>query len=411
MLKKIYNNLKNYKTDQKPLLGFSVVVLFFSIFDGIISYISPLIITEAGLSKTVMGLIIGSSSFFGAVFDFLLCRLFIKTSFRRVLLVMFVICLVYPLILWQAKIVWVYLIAMALWGLYYDLYSFGKFNFVGRYNKEDHSASFGVISVFENLGYVIAPLIAGLVIFDLVDWRSFVLAAIFIVIAFIAYLFFLNQIKSDSFSRDEDAACKKINFINELKLWKKVGSWIWPLLILSMTISMSEAIFWTIGPLFAENFSFQAFDGLFLTAYALPPLLTGWFIGSFTAKVGKKKTGYFSFIAGSLMLELLIFISSPYMIVLVIFLSSFFMSLSWPSISGAYADYIAESPKVEKEIEGVEDFFSNLGFIIGPILAGILSDHFEYGQVFAFIGSLSCMIAIILMLLTPKKINIQVDIS
>ena len=411
MLKKIYNRFIFYKAEQKPLMAFSMVVLFYSIFDGIVSYISPLIITESGLSKTMMGLIIGSSSIFGALFDFMLCRLVTKVHFRRLLSMMFIICLIYPLVLWGAKPIWVYLIAMALWGLYYDLYSFGKFDFVGRYKREEHSVSFGVISVFENTGYVIAPIIAGLVVGELISWRLFALAGVFIVIAFIFYVLFLLQAKRHGLHKDRKSACRKINFFNELRLWKRIGVFIWPLLIFSMIVSMSEAIFWTIGPLYSEIFSFHGFNGLFLTAYTLPPLLTGWFIGSFTAKLGKKRTGYLSFILGSLILIPLLSVDNPYFVILIIFLSSLFVSLSWPSISGAYADYISETPEAEKEIEGVEDFFSNLGFIVGPILAGVLADHVQYSTAFAFMGLGAGIVAAFLMLFTPRKISIKVDME
>jgi HAD superfamily hydrolase (TIGR01509 family) len=344
------------------------------------------------------------------LFDFLLCRLFTKTHFRRVISTMFIICLLYPLILWQAKIIWIYLLAMALWGLYYDLFSFGKLDFIGRYDKEEHSSSFGLITVFENLGYVIAPLIVGFVIFEIVDWRPYLLAWVFIIIAFVIYVIFLLQVRKIKIG-DSGKACRKVNFFNEIKIWKRIGVFIWPLLVLSLVISMSEAIFWTIGPLFSENFAFHNFNGLFLTAYTLPPLLTGWFIGSFTSKMGKKRVGYLSFILGSLSLTLLTFTESPFAIIFVIFVSSFFISLSWPSIGGAYADYISESPNVEKEIEGVEDFFSNIGFVIGPILAGFLADRMEYARIFALFGLASAIITAAMMLVTPKKINININID
>jgi predicted MFS family arabinose efflux permease len=98
----------------------SAMVFFWLIFDGILSYATPLIITQQGFSDAWMGVIYASSSVFGGIYDFLICRFFKNTNFRRMTMCLFALCLVYPLILWQAKTVWVFLIAMAIWGVYWD---------------------------------------------------------------------------------------------------------------------------------------------------------------------------------------------------------------------------------------------------------------------------------------------------
>jgi MFS family permease len=393
---------------QKPLFIFALMVLFIAVFDGIVSYITPIILTESGLTKTVMGLIISSSSIFGGVFDFLLCRLFTKVHFRRIFLLMFAICFIYPFILWKADNIFLFLVAMALWGLYFDLINFGNFDFVSRYRNNEHSSSFGIIRVFQNTGYVTAPLLAGLIISEKIDWSIYGLGLAVISVAFLFYIALLVLSRKKRLSYKNEHFEKKANLTREIYLWKKIGKMILPLLILTSMITLGESFFWTIGPLLSENISFVHFNGLFLTAFTLPPLLTGWFVGRFTVRIGKKRTAYLSFMAGSLILAAVYLTSNPYALILIIFLSSFFMSLAWPSINGAYADYISESPKVEKEIEAVEDFFTNIGFVIGPVTAGYLADTFGNIQTFAIFGISGAIIAFILMLFTPKKIKIKV---
>src|SRR5476651_1631208 len=101
---------RNAKTN--PLHIVCIMLFFWSLFDGIGSYIAPLAITDDGLSKTMLGLVIGSSSFFGAIFDFLMSKYLRNTHFRRIYLLMFALCFTYPLILWHAKTIWIFLIAM-----------------------------------------------------------------------------------------------------------------------------------------------------------------------------------------------------------------------------------------------------------------------------------------------------------
>jgi len=129
MTEKIKNLfLKN--NNQLPLvLIFALVVMFWAIFDSSMQYITPILMKEQNFSNTLIGVIIGFSSVAGALFDFFIYKVFKDTNFRRVILVMLAICFAYPLLLWQAKTIWLFLFVVAIWGIYYDLYRFGMLNF------------------------------------------------------------------------------------------------------------------------------------------------------------------------------------------------------------------------------------------------------------------------------------------
>ena len=132
----LINHVKKSDNSHRPLYLFSVMLFFFVIFDGMISYISPLVISEAGVSDTVMGVIIASSSVAGAIFDLVLCRFLKNTNFRRLLIIIFASALFYPLVLSQSKAVFGFVIAMILWGFYYDLLNLAQFDFVAREAKK-----------------------------------------------------------------------------------------------------------------------------------------------------------------------------------------------------------------------------------------------------------------------------------
>jgi len=405
----LYAHFKRYGAKHRPLYAISFMMLFWAIFDGIVSFIAPVVITQMGISEAMMGIIIGSSSVAGIVFDLVLCRVLKNTNFRRVYLLMFAACAFYPLILWQAKTVWIYLIAMAVWGLYYDLFNIGAFDFVGRHTeKEEHTSSFGVMRAFNALGYMLAPLFAGILIAGTVGSKPFLLAWIFLGIAFAFYLLLVFMTKKAKVALEETAE-KPISFLRELGLWKKITRFIFPVLALTFMLNVVDAFYWTVGPLISENLpSMDGFGSLFMVAYLLPPLLVGWAVGSVAARLGKKKTAFWSLLIGSAILISFYFIKSPIILVCVNFLSSFFMAMACPAISGAYADYIYESSQVEKEIETLEDSSTNLGFIIGPMLAGFMSQTFGHIQSFSIIGIAGVVIALVLLKVTPKEINVDV---
>ncbi|KKQ26990.1 MAG: Blt protein [Candidatus Magasanikbacteria bacterium GW2011_GWC2_37_14] len=405
-------HVKKYGNNHKIIYTLSLMMLFWCIYDGIITFITPIYIVQSGMSGTLMGIIVGTSSIAGALFDFIACRIFKNMFFRRVFLIMFGICLFYPLYLYEAKSFWAFIIGMAVWGVYYDLKNFGIFDIVGRFTKPaEHSSSFGVIQVFVNLGYLLSPIIAGFIVGEMVDWKPFFVSWIFLLVSgiFLIMLFFLTRQQKNSVPMACNENCKRINFLNEIHLWKKIGHLILPVLLLTLLLNLIDAFFWTVGPILAESFEgMHQFAGFFMTAYSLPTLLVGWFVGSITTKYGKKKTAMLSLLIGSLILSSLYFFQGPLQIIGVIFLASIFISLSWPAINGVYADYISETEKLENEINGLEDFFTNVGYVIGPMIAGILVDLIGNTLTFSVLGIFVAVCAFVLLLVTPKKIQIKV---
>lgn len=411
---RLYSQIRNLGLNNKLLYMVATMLFFWAMFDGILGYLVPLVITQAGFSDTVMGIIFGSSSIVGGVFDFLLSKFLNNTHFRRLYLAMLAICALYPLILWQAKGVWMFLLAMAMWGIYYDLQNFGDFDFVGRKADPDvHTAHFGVLTSFKSIGYLLAPLLAGLLIgatnvgnnVYIFSWIILGVACIF----FVGVLFASRKKEKDEV---EPKTIKPVNFIRELFLWKTIGKILLPALMLTIFLNIIDAFFWTIGPLVAESFaSFHPFNGLFLVAYEIPPLIAGVIVGAITQKFGKKKTAFISLLVGSLLLAYLPLFHSFLGVTLLVFLSSCFIAFSWPSIDGAYADYISESMKYEKEIEGIEDFSTNFGYVVGPMLAGFLADKVGNTSSFAYLGFAGVIVSLLLLKFTPKSIKVKVSSS
>lgn len=407
-------NLVGFGHNHKILYTASLMILFWSLFDGIISFITPILIENHGYSKTAIGLIIASSSFAGAIFDFLISKLLKNTHYVRLFLILFFICLSYPLLLWSANNILLFVFCMAVWGLYYDIFNFGLFDFVSNNsNKEEHCQNFGVVSIFKSIGYLLAPIIASLLITDqIVSSTPFVYSFLFLVVAAIFFIVLTSLSSPLGFHQNFEAKRKSVDWLRELKLWKSVGSILYPVLIFNTMLYIFDSTFWTLGPMIAENFkTVKDFGGLFMTTYTLPMLVTGWFVEPITRKLGKKRTAYFSFLGSSALLVLIGFIDNPFILLMVSLVSATLGSIAWPAIKGAYVDYITESKKYQGEIEGLNDFTTNIGFVIGPILAGIAADWFGIGYAFSFLGILNFCLVILLLLITPRHIRVAVKES
>lgn len=404
----------NFRFNPKKINSFYFLclsLLFWAVFDGMISFITPVLITSRGISETKLGFIIGFSALAGIFFDFFLCRFLKEAKFRRIYLVMFMLCLFYPLILWQAKTVIFFLLIMAWWGLYFDLSNIANFDYVGEEVEEERRSSvLGTMRVFYSVGYLLAPLIAGAYISQNLTFGSF--STVWFFLAGSACFFLLLLIFRKEKNQQEIKFRKTgISLLRTIVLWKKIGRFIFPVLILTFFLSLTDAFFWTIGPLFSGNLlGGGKLSGLLLVAYQAPILITGWFISRVNDKYGKKGTAILSLIIGGLLLAILGAVEGLWLL-LVVFIASFFISFSWPSIASAYGDYLSETPQAQAEIETLQDSFSNLGYIFGPIVAGLLGGLVGNKIAFSILGILITLAMIILLKITPKNINIKLNKS
>lgn len=398
---------------KKPIYFLGLMTLFWAIYEGTVSFLAPLVITAHGFSATMMGIIVGTSSIAGALFDFIVCRIFKNTHYKKVFLIMFACCLIYPLILFKANSFLLYVAAMALWGVYFDLKNIGTFDYIGRFTKKDeHSSSFGLIQVFLSLGLLIAPIIVGALIANELDWKPFALAWIFLVISILFFVLLIFFTRKEPQIPEEHRKEHKRTTWSEIVLWGKIGRVLFPVLLLTLFLNFIDGFFWTVGPLFAESLEgVHELAGFFMTAYSLPALLVGWFVGYFTRRFGKKRTASLTLLIGSAIMSLIYFTHSPLMVLLTVFGASAFISMSWPAINGAYADYISETTKYEKEIAGLEDFYTNLGYVLGPMTAGFMADRLGNNGAFTFLGVCGIILAFYLFLHSKKHINVNKELK
>lgn len=386
---------------------FGGMMVFFMLFDGMISYLLPLVITEHGISKSLMGVILGTAAISGAFFDFTIYKIFKTAVYRRLFIAMFMACFVYLFLVWTANSFLLFVAAMAVWGFFYDLKSFGTLDFMSRYSKKDELPSnFGFLQVFQSIGALLAPLIAGFVIIETVGWEPFALAAVFLLIAIFFFVVLLLEVrnKEQLISHHPYERCG--GFLEEIVLWRKVGLAILPVLLLGAFSTVLDSFFMAIGPILAEALPIEPFDGIFMFAYLLPPLLLGGLTGRIIMVFGEKRTSLFGLLIGSAILSVLFLFQEPLLIILMVFVSSCFTCMMVPVVQSIYACCICEKPKAEKEIQELGDFSSNLGYIIGPVAAGITADYLGNLEAFSVLGVIGIGFALVLFVIMPKKSSV-----
>lgn len=391
----------------------ALMAFFWTVFDLIISYIAPILITQRGFTNTQMGMIVAFSSVSGAVFDFFLVRILRYSNYLKTFFFVLLISFIFPFVLWTSHHIFVYLLGMAIWGLYYDLYTFASYDFVSRnaLNESQHARDFGIIELFRSLGGLIAPIITTILIADLIIFGHLMWPLLFLVIAFGFYLLLLSLSPLHHFHAT-DHHHKSVSFLKEIFRWNVLGKKLLPVLVFMVSIYIFDATFWTIGPLFSESFpAFKHFSGFLMILYSLPSMFTAWKIEPLTRRFGKKKTAYITFLLANIFLIPIGFVNSPFIVLALVFCSSIATSITWPSIEAAFADYTSEAGKLQTEVEGITDLTSNIGYIIGPIFAGFFSEKISISWSFGAVGFINVFVIIILLLVTPRHINIPHNIN
>ena len=275
-----------------------------------------------------------------------------------------------------------------------------------RSENEEHSASFGFLEVFVSLGYLLAPMIAGFLVFETVGTAPLAAAVMFLAISAVLLVLLLAA------TRHIPHYCthkrhQLLPFVKEVRIWRKLGHRILPVLTVTLLLNIVDGFYWTIGPLFASTLTdLGRFEGVFMASHTLPALFIGWIVGSITIRYGQKKTAIAALFFGSLILCSFLFIYNEYMLIVVNFIVAFCTALAAPSIAGAYADYITEAGGIATEIETMEDLSTNSGYVIGPIMAGVLSDLLGYKIAFACLGVAGVCITLLLWHIVPKRINV-----
>lgn len=395
----------------RPVLGVSLMAFFFVVFDGILMYLAPVMMVEAGITESVMGLILGSSSIFGVFFDIFLCRMLKETHYRRLFFLMMILAALYPLAIVGRADVGIFIIGMALWGFYYDLYNLGMLDFVGRTTRhEEHADTFGVIRVFDGLGYLIAPFLASLLILragstqELIITLWSILAIAFLWYATLVWMRIKDVVHATPLVETEE---RPLNFSRTLIAIGKILS---PVLMLTLTINIIDSFFWTAGPLLSEKLMHDVgiLGGAFLVAYGIPPLVAGWFVGRISNGYGKKRTAFAALFFGSLMLVSTSFVEFGPWYIAIAFFASLGFATAWPAMNAAYADYISETPEYEKEIATLDDIFTNIGDVLGPVAAGFAAQYLGYELAFTALGVAGCVVAVGLFLVTPRSITVRV---
>ena len=376
---RFWESIRKHKDGRQSLYRISVVILFWALADGIASFVFPVYLNQVLKDIRLVGLIFGSSSLFGIFFDFILGCDQNGRSFKPYFFFSIILACITYVLCFKVNSGLRFLLIMALWGIYFDSLNFGIVDFLSNFTKkQEHAESSGVIQMFYSLGYLIAPIVAGYMV--LKNRSAMGAALFFMILAGFAFVYSFGNKKIEP-----EPPEKRLSFLKEVKIWLRAGKMgVWALLGLFL-LNIWDAVIWSMGPIFLLS-DFGEKSAYVMACFVIPSVFLQGFTGRLADKKGKKEFLFIGLASAGFFLS--IFGLGRSLILKAFFAlgSAIGASLVKPAADGLFIDMIDGYKKQEEEVAGLRSAAHNLGYIIGPILAGFLAKYMGMPNTFLIYG-------------------------
>lgn len=351
-----------------------------------------------------MGVVMSCSSIAGITMDLLFAQLLKGTSVKRMMLVPIMGAAVFALLLLLARqwpILLILILGMVVWGIYYEFFGFAAQQYVVEVTPpHGRSSAWGVVEMVKCSAYMLGPLVGA----KLATHGEATLLWGVVITLIIAYLMILVV---------KIPAKPVVVEVYELDLRKEMGHWrvliahVWPVLILSVTLGIMDAFFWTSGALLTDKLAQQSpWGGYFLSVYMLPSLFMGGIMAKLMISSGKKRKALYLIIMGGIVLSMLnVFQTVPWYLGVVL-LSSTLMAAAWPLVDAVYTDLVARMGRERKHMIGLGNSTMSLAYVVGPFLAGSLGLFVGEAGSIAVWGGVIVAVGVLLLVVTPKKLRL-----
>ncbi|MFC1700115.1 MFS transporter [Patescibacteria group bacterium] len=391
-----------------PLIVFSTIIFLISLHDGIMSYVSPVILNSTLNDTFLVGLILSSSSLFGMFFNFTIATFYDHKNYRFFIPRMLLFALIFPSIyIFLPRKIFFFVMAMIVWSIYYEFRNYSKYNFVHEFlPPQKNTDAWSVMQIFQASSYMIGPAIAVFLISKNLNAPLYTTITI-VSTAVLVYLFFIKFYAKKKKKEAKRPQGKFSDFLKQLKVFRILSKKLWCLVFFSFTLTLLDVSFWTIGVLYSEILrNIHELGQFFIVVYGLPAIFVGFVAPHIYQRLGKKRTGFITGALAGLSLVGVGLASNIHHILISVFLASTFFNITFILISATFEDFVTRLDESENDIVSMSQFSQNLAYAIGPILLGFIAKKYSFGNAFMTAGTILVCSAIISYFIVPRKIRL-----
>lgn len=379
--------------------------------DGIISYVFPVVLGNHISSNFIIGLIMSLSSVIGIACDFLIPIIFSKYGWKFQIITGTILAITFPLVTALGDIlaaIWLFIIAVLLWGIYYEFIMFAQQSFIIEEEKETNFPhNWSIIEILTDIVEILGPVIGALLLIKgIFAYASSIAAIEILALIFALLLVFVD--KNIQAIKPQSRLKSYFGVFKELKVWRILSKKVYIILIMSVIVEIVYAGFATFSGIYGEKLiNNPDWDWAIMVGATLPYILGSFIVLKLNVKKGKKRLSQIAIVIAGLVLALLFFFDNQLVpILIIVFLANLIMSLCWPLDDAIYSDLQKRLGKKGIHLIGLSQASYSIAYIIAPTLVGFLADNVGFTNSFAIIGGISAILGIILLIVTPRKIRL-----
>ena len=387
------------------VLSISIIFLFVSLADAMLSFWVPGFMQEKLGSAFLMGIVMSFSSVVGLIADIILPQVVQGSTARKLITLAIIISAIFAgslLLSISFPIIILFLLAMAVWGIYYEFLGFARQQFIANSTPHNlHASASALIVTFFAIAYTLGPVIAEY-LENSGDQNVIYTAFALLVIAFVLVRTLTSRSKTYV-----NINHKKINILSELSHWRALFKTVWPVVLMSLMIGFIDSAFWTSGTVLSEKLGEGSVWGNFiLPAYMLPSLFVVFVLMKLNIKKRKKYLAQLFLFVSGIFLFFAGLVNNTIVLLLAVFVSSMFLAFAHPLIEAVYSDIIERLGRHRWHLIGLSNSSASIAYIIGPIIAGVISSLLGEAKTFSVLGVATVALAFILLVVTPKKLHL-----
>ncbi|MCD6522137.1 MAG: MFS transporter [Candidatus Diapherotrites archaeon] len=359
-----------------PLLTVSLVALFWTFGSGAFEFMLPTFLD--GLLKGnafLVGVLLALPGFVAVISDIPIGEICDKVSRKTIIAWALTGIAATALLMLGLNNFWWLVPVFLLWGFFYQLIAVPMYSYLVEISPKRMSAEYaGVYTTFVALGFSVGPLIGGLLLSTFTETSVFYFYATICILVSVGVMLSLKRIRKCQKPVSEgiiEVIKEDKLFIEGLTAFRKLGSTGRTLLLFSCIIALWDSIVWVSEPLYYSVMHFDpSFGGLLLMVFVVPYVIFSSIGGIIADRCGKKKTATLGLIIAIISSLCFVLDKGAGIKLISAFLISTGLAVVWSSVSGML---ISRCPRrMSGEISGVWSTASDVGYTIGPIVAGAL---------------------------------------
>ncbi len=398
--------IKHRKLVGSKLSVLLLITLIWLIADNLLEFVFPTYLEGLGKSYFEIGLLLSLASISGLLIDLPMGALSDKASRKKLMISGLVLSVVFSIFIFSFNGNFFLALAFLFWGFAYQIWKVPRdAQFAALTDKIQRGEECGIDNEVKWIGQTIGPLIGGFVFLYFGFSGIIGFYSLSLVFAIIILFLFIKETNHSPLGRDVCLSMTLSSLISELRATKALGRVGILLLCFSLLFTAWEQILFTLIPLFygpnALNIS-PKLGGMLLAFFSLPGIFVSYHAGKMADKVGKKNILFFGLVVMGASLVLFSLSHNLYLIFFFALIASVGWASSLPALNGLIIDLSYNQRK--GKIVGIWAFFMDAGYVIGPIVGGLIADMAGLRNTFLITG-LFFVLASVFLVFTDVRLN------